>query len=115
MQRCDHREASDSALRNMNASRDAEAARLHGEIKRLRAACSGSSCGDTGAGAAALGADAGHDAAAGAAAADDGGDGNTAAREAVLEAAVAAKDKPTAVLHRLHRWVREGSCPARIM
>jgi hypothetical protein len=82
------------------ANKDAEAARLRGEVQRLRSNNSNNlqeSASDT------RQQQNGGLQDAGGPEADSAGVLDPAEREAVLEAAVAAKDKPTAQLHELQR------------
>jgi hypothetical protein len=83
------------ALRGVVASKEAEAARLRGELQRMRNSNSNSSSNSKPQNSTAAenqqDADAGTDAP------------DPAARQAVLEAAVAAKEKPTALVHQLQR------------
>jgi hypothetical protein len=93
------RSIAERALRNVVANKEAEAARLRGEVQRLRRAQEASPQATSTSGSQQqqssqfTNSDAGVQEAV----------ADPAARQAVLDAAVAAKEKPTALLHQLER------------
>lgn len=101
---CSCRSIAERALRNVVASKEAEAARLRGEVERLRRSQTATTTAAAAERVTATQASQDQHSTL----ADDDADaaaavGSPAARQAVLEEAVPAKDKPTALVHQLQR------------
>jgi hypothetical protein len=95
----DRRSIAERALRNVIANKDAEAARLRGEVQRMRSSKLQESSAQHMTGSEQHPSQHVPSETSATDAATD-----PAARQAVLEAAVAAKEKPTALVHQLQRY-----------